>query len=320
MSLLEPVRQFVLRQRQVNESPDALTVIHAYRYSAGEEAFPCLPLLACRLYGGRDDLALPLTGAFYLGNLASEVLDDQMDGEQDKAWSQWDGSRATLAAVDLLMLAQLCLAQTLVPVEILREVFIRFTEAVLTTSRGQRKSVQPVRSIEAYWSQAVEKSGACFAFGMWSGAKIAGASTAELDVVARFGAKLGVLSQVMDDVIDFVSPTAHTRVDPFEFDSALPVVLALAQDHPGSAALARELDKPHEGRTVLWHQDTRQRVLDLHGLALALKIGAQYESDLLSALNRWPPEQCVELREHILTLTATLRRMDALMADKDGTE
>jgi len=311
------VRRFVLQQRLLTESPDARAIIQTYHYSASEEPFPCLPLLACRMFGGSDERALPLTGAYYLTNLASEVLDDHMDGEPNKLWSQWGGSRTTLAAVDLLMLSQACLAQTPVNADVLREVTERFSEAVLITSSGQRKSVQRVDSIDAYWRQAIEKSGAAFAFGMWSGARIADASPQELDAASRFGAKLGVLSQVMDDVIDFMSSETNIRGASFEFENALPVVLALASTHEHNAVLREKLGTPTQERTNEWYQGVRRLVLELQGLSLALTLGRQYRDELLDGLNQMGPGQGIELREHIDVLTAIIRRIDAVDVDRN---
>lgn len=312
MSILDSVRRSVLQNSLLKESPDARAVIEAYRYHPDEEAFPCLPWLSYRMHGGWDDRVLPLTCAYYLTNLASEVLDDLMDGETTTVWATWGVSRIVLVAVELLALSQACLAQTPTDAETLRELTERFSEAIFITSNGQRKSVQRIASLDDYWEQATHKSGAFFAFGMWSGAKLAGSPAPALKSATRLGAKLGVLSQIMDDVIDFVTETQATRSNSTEFDGSLPIVLALASTRSDVSALRQALLTAPSERTSDWYLSTRKLTVALGGLAHALAIGQTYREDLLQSLNDVDPTAASALRNHIDALTAVIRNVESL--------
>jgi geranylgeranyl pyrophosphate synthase len=312
MSILEPVRHYALQHALLADSSDARAVIEAYRYQPAEEPFPCLPLLSYRMHGGKDDHALPLTSAYYLTNLASEVLDDMMDGEQKTVWANWGVSRIVLVAVELLTLSQACLARTSTDATTLRELIERFAEAIMITSSGQRKSVRQVQTLDAYWDQAVDKSGAYFAFGMWSGAKLAGAALDRLEAATRFGAKLGVLSQIMDDIIDFVTETPGARSNSTEFDSSLPVVMALASKHVDVPALQQALSISASERTNEWHNQTRRMIVDLGGLANAMAMGKLYREDLMKVLDQAPSPFTVEIRSHIDAVTAISLTAEAI--------
>lgn len=317
MALLDPVRRFALEHSLIEHSPDARVVIEAYHYLPGDEAFPALPLLSYRLHGGQDDDGvLPLTCAYYLTNLASEVLDDMMDGERKTPWADWPLSRTVLAAVELLALSQDCLAKTPTEPATLREITERFSEAVLITSKGQRQSVERIASLTDYWRQATLKSGAFFAFGMWSGARLAHAPESDLAAALRFGARLGLLSQVMDDVFDFVTETPDTRDASIEFDSALPVVMALASTSGDVSVLQEALVTPVSERNDIWHRTTRQLILTLGGLANALAIGQKYREDLLGSLSTANPSTSAELRHHIESLTAIIGTAASLTTNR----
>ena len=170
--------------------------------------------------------------------------------------------------------------------------------------------MRQVQTLDDYWDQAIDKSGAYFAFGMWSGARLAGASRGLLESATRFGAKLGVLSQIMDDVIDFVTESPGSRHHSTEFDSALPIVMALASKHPGVPALQQALRTPAIERVDNWHDRTRRLAVDLGGLANAMAIGKLYREDLVKILDQFPPDLSVELRNHIYGVTEIIQKAE----------
>lgn len=189
---------------------------------------------------------------FHLGTLAhDDVVDDGKLRRGTETVGIAYGSRASgFAGVVLLGVAAELMAHHG------QEANEAFAEAVSKICEGEMAEIEDLfnadRSVERYFHVISGKTAAGFAFAGWIGAWLAGADGSVAAKTRRFGHKLGMAFQILDDALDLCSPATVTGKqrgkDLKQGVYTLPVLYAALAD----PFLRRELGRPiEEGKLEL---------------------------------------------------------------------
>ncbi len=164
------------------------------------QAFACLPLLACQAAGGNPERAVPVMMAWQLLRLAAKLFDDVEDGEVgDRA------AETTNIGTGLVFLAQLILERPgTLSSERASQLRYAMAGAALSACAGQHGELAPPTQTVSYdptlWQEiAAAKSAEPFAWAAWAGALVAGSREPTLICYRKYGYHLGMLLQVADD-------------------------------------------------------------------------------------------------------------------------
>jgi heptaprenyl diphosphate synthase len=237
----------------------------AHLSEAGGKRFrPMLTLLAAELGSGvNDDVVAAATGV-ELTHLASLYHDDVMD-EADlrrgvvSVNAEYGNSSAILIG-DLLFGKASELVAGLGPeaVKIQAQTFVRLCSGQIRDDRPAPAGVDP---IDYYLGVLADKTGVLIATAARYGAMFSGCSPETVDVMRRYGERLGVAFQLSDDLLDISSASGESGKTPGtdlrEGVATLPVLLA-----------RQSLDPSDDRLKVLLDSDLRDD--SLHAEALAL--------------------------------------------------
>ena len=237
----------------------------AHLSEAGGKRFrPMLTLLAAELGSGiNDDVVAAATGV-ELTHLASLYHDDVIDEANLRrgvasANAQYGNSNAILIG-DLLFGKASELVAGLGPeaVKIQAQTFVRLCSGQIRDDRPAPAGVDP---IDYYLGVLSDKTGVLIATAARYGAMFSGCSPATVDVMRRYGERLGIAFQLSDDLLDISSRSGESGKTPGtdlrEGVATLPVLLA-----------RQSLDPSDDRLKVLLDSDLRDD--SLHAEALAL--------------------------------------------------
>lgn len=167
-----------------------------------------LPGICCQAAGGDPDLAELVAAAWLLFYRAADIMDSVEDRDQPADWwSEAGPGTAISAATGLYFSACLALNRLERVLEntrsasAIREEMLR---KFLEMCSGQHFDInQPDPTLESYWQIARAKSGAFFGMACWAGARLATEETDRLQGLLEFGLNLGLLIQMLDDLMEF---------------------------------------------------------------------------------------------------------------------
>nr|BCX00313.1 MAG: polyprenyl synthetase [Bacteroidota bacterium] len=180
--------------------------------AGGKRLRPLLVLLACEAHGGRAGDALPAAAAVELFHSFTLVHDDIMDHSETRrgrptVHMRW-GAEAAILAGDLLMglsyfeLSRAAVADVRPLIGCLHLTMLRLCEGqMLDKTYESRQDV----SIAEYWEMVDRKTGALLAGALEIGARIGGASEADLEGMRQMGWALGRAFQLQDDYLDLMA-------------------------------------------------------------------------------------------------------------------
>lgn len=185
--------------------------------AGGKRLRPMLTLLASRLGSGSNERVRTAAVAVELTHLATLYHDDVMDSAPLRrgapaAHEVWGNTVAILTG-DLLFARSSQLVAQLGPeaVRIHAETFERLCVGQLNETMGPQDGQDPV---EHYIKVLADKTGSLIATSARYGAMFAGAPARYVDVLEKYGEKVGVAFQLADDVIDLSSDSATTGKTP----------------------------------------------------------------------------------------------------------
>lgn len=233
---LAAVEKLLLEELSKGEAFLVDKVLHLVR-AGGKRFRPMMALLAAQ-YGPRADSAdvIKAAAVVEITHLATLYHDDVMDEAElrrgvESANSRWDNSVAILAGDILLAHASRLMS------ELGRETVLHFAETFGELVTGQmRETVGPEGAdpIEHYTKVIREKTGVLIASAGYLGALHAGASEEHTDALKRLGEIIGIVFQIVDDIIDIYSDPDESGKTPGtdlrEGVFTLPVLHALAED------------------------------------------------------------------------------------------
>lgn len=267
-------------------------VLHLAR-AGGKRFRPMFALLAAQYGDKRDSPDVIKSGAVVeIAHLATLYHDDVMDEAEmrrgvESANQRWSNSVAILAGDVLLAHA------TQIMAEMGPETVSHFGKTFGELVTGQmRETVGPgdADPIEHYTKVIREKTGVLISSAGYLGALHGGASEEHIDALRKFGSAIGMMFQIVDDIIDIYSDPEESGKTPGtdlrEGVFTLPVLHAMAEDTEIGAELRQLLTGPVTDDAVV------DRVLDLlarsEGRARALEDIQHYLHEAEAQLDRLP--------------------------------
>ena len=185
--------------------------------AGGKRLRPALTLLAAQLGAGTTDAVVKAAVAVELTHLASLYHDDVMDSAPMRrgtpaAHAVWGNSVAILTG-DVLFARASRLVAELGPAAVLiqAETFERLCLGQLHETVGPDAGADP---LEHYLGVLADKTASLISTAARYGALFAGAATEHVEIVARYGHKVGIAFQLADDVIDLASDGGQTGKTP----------------------------------------------------------------------------------------------------------
>ena len=263
--------------------------------AGGKRLRPVLTLLAAQLGDGVNDEVLTAAVAVEVTHLATLYHDDVMDSAPLRrgapaAHEVWGNSVAILTG-DLLLARASRLVAELGPqaVHIQAVTFERLCLGQLHETLRAPEGADPV---EHYIDVLADKTGSLIATSARYGAIYGGAGDEVAEIVARYGEKVGVASQLADDVIDLASDSEATGKTPGtdlrEGVDTMPVLLLRQR------AAAGTLDEV--GATVLARLDAGDLDSDAALRAVVAELRDHDVVDEARAMaRRWADEAAAEL-------------------------
>lgn len=231
--------------RSVVDHDDPFIAEASGHLSVGGKRFrPMLTLLAAQLGTGiNEDVVTAATGV-ELTHLASLYHDDVMD-EADlrhgapSANARYGNSAAILVG-DLLFGRASELVARLGPeaVKIQAQTFVRLCSGQIRDARPVPGDVDP---IDYYLGVLADKTGVLIATAARYGAMFSGCPPETVDIMSRYGERLGIAFQLADDLLDISSVSGESGKEPGtdlrEGVATLPVLLVLQSSDPADDRL-----------------------------------------------------------------------------------
>lgn len=303
---LEQVEELLHAELSRGESFVTDKVLHLAQ-AGGKRFRPMFALIASQ-YGSKPGCAEVVSAATVveMTHLATLYHDDVMDEADkrrgvDSANARWNNSVAILAGDILLANVSRIMA------ELGADTVSHFAETFHDLVTGQmRETVGPEGRdpIAHYMDVIKEKTGVLIASAGYLGALHSGAAPEVCDALRGFGYNIGMVFQIVDDIIDIFSDYSQSGKNPGtdlrEGVFTLPVLYALAEDSPVGEELRAKLTGPigdddallAEILDLLGRSTGRERALaDVHSLLAGAeselaKLPAGPATDALTTLAR----------------------------------
>ncbi len=252
----------LLRRELTSEYPfvDELAQ-HGFRLG-GKRLRPALVLLSGKLCGRITDAHLKLAAAVEMVHTATLVHDDVLDEAAlrrhlDTVNARWDNETSILLG-DYLFAKALCLAASVESSYAVRSLI----EASRRVCEGELRQVGACGDYDLAEAEYLEiidgKTAALCACCCEIGAYYAGASEEDTAALTRFGGKLGIAFQIVDDVLDVLGDekTAGKSLgtDLVKQKPTLPLIRLLGQSSPDQRAEMIEVlsSTTDHHREALW--------------------------------------------------------------------
>ncbi len=219
--------------------------------AGGKRFRPLLTLLASQFGDSASPGVIPAAVVVELTHLATLYHDDVMDEAPlrrgtPSANARWDNTVAILTG-DFLFARASDLLADLGPeaVRIQARTFERLVIGQIRETVGPVVGQDPV---EHHLQVLADKTGSLIATSGRFGAMLAGASPDVVDVMTRFGERIGVAFQLSDDLLDIGSASVVSGKTPGtdlrEGVATLPALFVLAGSDPADARLRSLLARP----------------------------------------------------------------------------
>ena len=212
--------------------------------AGGKRLRPMLTLLAAELGNGINDDVITAATGVELTHLASLYHDDVMD-EADlrrgvvSANARYGNSNAILVG-DLLFgkASELVAGLGAEAVRIQAQTFVRLCSGQIRDARPAPEGVDP---IDYYLGVLADKTGVLIATAARYGAIFGGCPAETVDIMRRYGERLGIAFQLADDLLDISSGPGESGKEPGtdlrEGVATLPVLLVRQSTDPADDRL-----------------------------------------------------------------------------------
>lgn len=205
---LAPLEDYLLRA-VASEDAQMESAARSLIEAGGKRIRPGFAYLSGRLFGAELTDMLPLLAALELIHTASLVHDDIVDGAKLRRGRPTTafvyGGAAALYVGDFLIgraLEQMALCEN-------PRINLSINRTVLQMCRGEfrqeRDFFRPEQGAHSYFVRIRCKTALLFAGSFECGAAFAGADEAQVDSLWRFGYRLGMAFQIIDDLLDLTS-------------------------------------------------------------------------------------------------------------------
>ena len=199
-----------LKQQAFDNKPSELYAPIQYTLALGGKRIrPVLTLMACELFGGQIEKALPQAIAIELFHNFTLIHDDIMDDAplrrgKETVFKKWNNNIAILSGDTLFALAYQYVQQT--DTNILPVTLSVFNKTAIEVCEGQQFDLnfetKNDLSVEQYTEMIRLKTAVLFGASLKIGALIGGASTSDADYLYNFGLNIGLGFQLKDDLLD----------------------------------------------------------------------------------------------------------------------
>ncbi len=218
-------------------NPLVQPVVRHVLLAGGKRLRPLLAILVARALGHRDDDVYPLACSLEFLHSATLLHDDILDGAamrrgRESAHMRFGSTHTILAGDVMLAMANRLVAEYGNP-----ELTRILSEALLQTATGEILEIAHLRDtdlpIDTYLSIVSGKTAYLLQAACLCGAVLAGASPRLRDAARALGLNCGIAFQLVDDALDYTSPTAvsgkPTGGDLKEGKVTLPLILYMAE-------------------------------------------------------------------------------------------
>jgi geranylgeranyl pyrophosphate synthase len=188
------------------------------------------PIAACQAVGGEGREALPGAAAVFCSLISIHLVDDMLDDDPKGDYHRMGAGRAANLALAFQAAGHLLLEAPEIPPAVRTDLHATFARMSLGTAFGQDMDSQELRSEEEYWRTVEAKTPPLFGAAFRLGALLGDAPPAAAESLEAFGAVLGRLVQVSDDLSDALETPA--RADWGRRSNNLPILYAMTADHP----------------------------------------------------------------------------------------
>ncbi len=175
----------------------------------GKRLRPTLALMACRMFGGDEEKALPVALALEIFHNFTLLHDDVMDQApvrrgRPTVHVRWDDNTAILSGDQMMTEAYVQLEQ--VEPSLLPRVLHLFNAMATDIWRGQQLDMEFEKrekvSVDEYIEMVRLKTSVLLGAALQLGGLMAGASESDLTLLYRIGERIGLAFQIQDDVLD----------------------------------------------------------------------------------------------------------------------
>jgi len=175
----------------------------------GKRMRPALLLMACELFGGDINKAIPPALAIEVFHNFTLMHDDIMDNAplrrgKTTVHERWNKNVAILSGDVMLIEGYKLMMQ--VEDHLLRQVLDIFNNTAVGVCEGQQIDMEfetrSVVNIEEYINMIRLKTAVVLGGALKIGALIGGASQVDADLLSEFGVQLGIAFQLQDDILD----------------------------------------------------------------------------------------------------------------------
>lgn len=204
--ILRTIEEAIARL-EFNQPPRSLFDPITYTLSLGGKRIrPALALMACDLFGGKDeDVLQPALGleVFHNFTLLHDDLMDEADRRRDKptVHKLWNPNVAILSGDAMLICAYQLVAKAND-----KAILELFSRTALEICAGQQYDMEFESRSDVTEEEYIEmirlKTAVLLACALKVGAMIGGASTADADALYDYGIHIGLAFQLQDDLLD----------------------------------------------------------------------------------------------------------------------
>jgi geranylgeranyl pyrophosphate synthase len=247
-----------------------------------------LVLATCEALGGNWNLACWPAAAVEFVACATDVVDDLADVDWDAGLSP--ASRAVNASFALTWLAQYCVNQAAEALSLVQvhQISQLITDACVRASCGEdsdlRLEADSLVTEEQAHETSWKKSGTLVSMACQVGAACTSQEQAVIDTVGDFGAHIGMVAQLLNDIAGVDPAKAHLSTDLARRKKTLPVAFALqvarSQDVPPLLDWYRD---PSMSAPECWAK-TAEAIARLGGLHYAWVVADVHRREALSAV------------------------------------
>ncbi len=186
--------------------------------------------MACQAVGGDEAAAIPGAAALACLQISIILVDDMLDDDPRGAHLRLGPGPAANLALALQAAAFRLVEQAPVSVERRAAVVASLAGMALTTALGQQWDAQNLAGEENYWKVVRAKSTPFYAAALHVGALLGGAEAGVAGGLRDFGALIGEVIQIQDDLLDAFQTPANP--DWKQGRNNLLLLYALTAQHP----------------------------------------------------------------------------------------
>lgn len=281
--------------------------------AGGKRLRPLLTLLAAQFGDPTRKEIVEAAVVCELTHLATLYHDDVMDEAPkrrgvDSANKRWNNSVAILTGDYLFAKASDLLADLgPVAVRLQARTFERLVIGQITETQG----ATPGKSqLDHYLDVVADKTGSLIATSARFGAMMSGADSQVVEIMARYGEKIGLVFQLADDIIDIASSSTESGKTPgTDLREGVPTLVTLfilQSDDPADAALKKTLSAPITDESIV--EETLSVLRGHRALQQAREIVKGYADEAVTVLDALPggaaKAALIELSNAVITRTS----------------